>query len=227
MSLNLFTMYEMSEEIDLERREEIEDYIDTINAAIRAVYVDGLSDDGSSDARSSESLTDHIDAITEIRAKITAKMKVLTAYTDAFEIFEYILNSREPLVLDTVDETIDTDALAENMYQFVFSENDKMLVNTRIQEFIAQLPVRMTKSRFFDIITNSLQIYRGGEQTSVDDFAQTIRDAALLDPPTGFETEYPALNEIYKAFKAADYLHLDKAGYDDLSDKLTEDKANR
>ena len=220
MSLNLFTMYEMSEEISLDRREEIEDYIDSINAAIRGVYVDGGADAGSEGPGADAS--GWIEDISNIRNKITEKMKVLTAYTDAFQNFEYILNRREPLILETVDEEIDTDALAESMYQFVFSENDKMLVNTRIQEFIAQLPVRMTKSRFFDIITNSLQIYRGGEQTSVDAFAQTIRDAALLDMPKGFESEYPELKAIYDDFKGTDFLHLDKAAYDALSDKLTE-----
>ena len=211
LSLNLFTMYEMSEEISLERRDEIEGYIDTIDAAIRSIYID-----------KAESYETELKEITEVRDAITKKMKILTAFTDAFEIYEYILNRREPEVLGNIDDTIDVSALARSMYEFVFSENDKMLVNTRIQEFIAQLPVRMTKQRFTDIISNSLAIYRGGEKKSVDQFVQTIRDAALMDIPEGFESEYPRLYEIYKAFKEADYKTLEKKDYDTLSDMLVE-----
>ncbi len=216
LSMNLFTMYEMFEEISLERREEIEGYIDEINLALRNVYV---SDDKSI---SNISLEDCVKSISDIRDSITARMKILTSYTDALQIYEYIINRIEPAVIGTTDNNIDTQALAQSMYEFVFSENDKMLVNTRIQEFIAQLPVRMTKDRFFDIINNSLSIYRGGEQRSVDDFVQTIRDAALLDIPEGFEEEYPALNKIYNEFKNTDYKNIDRETFDSLSDKLTE-----
>ena len=209
LSLNLFTMYEMSEEISLDRRDEIEGYIDTVDAAIRSVYIDKESVE-------SENYKACLDDVIKARDSITRKMKILTAYTDAFEIYEYIINRREPEVLGTIDESIDVSALANSMYEFVFSENDKMLVNTRIQEFIAQLPVRMTKSRFMDIISNSLAIYRGGE------FVQMLRDAMLMDIPDGFNDEYPRLYEIYKTFKDTDYKVLDRAGYDKLSDMLTE-----
>ena len=215
LSLNLFTMYEMSEEISLDRRDEIEGYIDTVDAAIRSVYIDKESVE-------SENYKACLDEVIKARDSITRKMKILTAYTDAFEIYEYIINRREPEVLGTIDESIDVSALANSMYEFVFSEKDKMLVNTRIQEFIAQLPVRMTKSRFMDIISNSLAIYRGGEKKSVDEFVQMLRDAMLMDIPDGFNDEYPRLYEIYKTFKDTDYKVLDRAGYDKLSDMLTE-----
>ena len=96
LSMNLFTLYEMSEEIDLDRRDEIEGYIDVINQAIRGIYIDKNVDGCVGD-------------VTEIRDIITHRMKILTAYTDALEIYEYILNRREPLILETVDESIDTD----------------------------------------------------------------------------------------------------------------------
>ena len=214
LSMNLFTMYEMSEEISLDRRDEIEGYIDEINNALKFAF-----DDSEKSPFTGDEL---LNTVSEIRDKITSKMKVLTAYTDAFQIYEYILNRREPDVIGTTDEGINTDSLAQSMYEFVFSENDKMLVNTRIQEFIAQLPVRMTKDRFFDIISNSLFIYRGGEQRAVEDFVQTIRDSALMDLPEGFEDSYPKLFEIYNEFKNTDYKSLDKAKYDNLSDRLTE-----
>lgn len=210
MSLNLFTFYEMSEDINLDQREEMEGYIDTVDAALRCIYKEKSDVD-----------KDIIDAVTEARDVITSKMKILTAYTDTLEIYEYILNRREPDILGTTED-VDSDQLANNMYEFVFSENDKMLVNTRIQEFIAQLPVRMTKDRFYDIISNSLSIYRGGEQRAVEDFVQTIRDSALMDKPEGYDTVYPELNKIIKEFENADYTKLSKEEFDRLMDMISE-----
>ena len=209
LSMNLFTLYEMSEEIDLDRRDEIEGYIDIINTAIRGAYIDGNTDGCIKD-------------VSEIRDTITERMKILTAYTDALEIYEYILNRKEPEILGTVDESIDTDQLANSMYEYVFSDKDKMLINTRIQDFIAQLPVRMARNRFFDIISNSLYIYKGGEKKSAQDFAQTIRDGALINMPEHLDEYYPRVYEIYTALKSADMNELTKDGYDDLKSQLDE-----
>lgn len=57
-------------------------------------------------------------------------------------------------------------------------ENDKVVINTRIQQFVAQLPVRMTKQRFYDILSNSFKIYKNGEKQSLIDFVEAIKEAA-------------------------------------------------
>ena len=42
------------------------------------------------------------------------------------------------------------------MYNYVFQDDDKMLINSKIQSLISELPVRMTKDRFFDIINKEI-----------------------------------------------------------------------
>lgn len=219
LSMNLFTLYEMSEEIELDRREEIEGYIDTINSAIRSIYSKDLN--GSEENRN-DVVQENIKNVVSARDEITERMKVLTAYTDSLEIYEYILNRREPEIKGEIIDDIDTDSLAQNMYDFVFSENDKMLINTRIQDFIAQLPVRMAKNRFFDIVSNSLYIYKGGERKAVDDFADTIRDAAMINPPEKMQEYYPRLMEILGEFREADYKSIGNDEYEHLNEILAE-----
>lgn len=48
-------------------------------------------------------------------------MKVLTSYTDGFEIYEYILNRREAYIKGYDTEEPDVDELADDMFNFVFS----------------------------------------------------------------------------------------------------------
>lgn len=203
LSLNFFTGLEMSDEYENE-------YITKIGLILKNTILVGKKPSD-----------DDIKTITDLRDSITGKMKVLTSYTDALEIFEYVLNRREADIKGTTSANVDIYSLADAMYRFVFSDNDKVIVNTRIQDFIAQLPVRMTKQRFLDIVTNSLSIYKGGEQESLMDFADTIRDTAIARTPDGFETEYPELFKIYSELRDADYSALDSIGYDNLSASLS------
>ncbi|MBP3808904.1 MAG: hypothetical protein ILA13_11030 [Eubacterium sp.] len=219
LSMNLFTLYErIADLLDTESpdedmmqvRDELEQYINTLSFSLRNVFVDKKPD------------ASLISDITSIRDKITADMKLLTFYVDAYEIYEYILNRKEPKFRDEELTEIDSAQLAETMFDFVFAEDDKLLINTRIQDMIAQLPVRMTKSHFFDIISNSLMIYRGGEKKSVDGFIESIRDAALLDEPKGLSDRYASLYEFYKELRSVNYESIDEDTVSSLSDKISE-----
>ncbi len=159
--------------------------------------------------------------IHEIRNQITAKMRILTSYTDTLQIYEYILNRLE-YSYEIVDEDVDTEAYAKQVFQYLFQDNDKMVVNSRIQMVVAQLPVRITKSRFYEILQESLKIYTGAECSSVDDFANTIRACSGLERPEGFDTEYPVLHETLKALEELDYMNLPKEDWQYYTDKLQE-----
>lgn len=159
--------------------------------------------------------------IHEIRNQITAKMRILTSYTDALQIYEYILNRLE-YSYEIVDEDVDTEAYAKKVFQYLFQDQDKMVVNSRIQMVVAQLPVRITKSRFYEILQESLKIYTGAECSSVDDFANTIRACSGLERPEGFETEYPLLHDTLKALEELDYMNLPKEDWQYYTDKLQE-----
>ena len=182
LSLNFFTLKEMVNDIDSERKPEIEGYIKDIETALHDTVL--------SDKEVSAGI---IEKISAIRDAVTAKMKIFTSYTDALQIYDHILDRKKPLLTNDLEEYVDTDALAEEMFNFVFADKDKVMVNTKIQEFIAELPVRMTKQRFYDIMSTSLNIYKGGEKSAVRSFADTLLDAALITKPEGFTDLYPDL----------------------------------
>ncbi|HCA21626.1 MAG TPA: hypothetical protein DEO87_04540 [Lachnospiraceae bacterium] len=206
LSLNLFTLMEMIDELPSDRRAETNRMV----ATLRRTLTDGFS---------GKAITDEdIAEVIKIREAVTARMKILTAYTDACSIYEYVLDRKKPA--EDPEAALDTAGIAENMYNYVFQENDKMLINSKIQTLIAELPVRMTKDRFFDIISNTLNIYRGGEKEAVNDFIEMIKTAAVLTLPEGFETEYPELFEIYDNLTKTDVKALDANGVNVLSGEI-------
>lgn len=133
--------------------------------------------------------------ISDVRNTITAKMKVLTSYTDAFEMYEYILNRKEYSYPENVDEEIQKELkeldeagvsdFAEEIYRFVFADQDKVAINSKLQSIIGQLPIRMTKNRFYDILGETLDIYNGVEKESLDQFIEMIENTALIRLPEG------------------------------------------
>lgn len=203
LCLNFYTIREMLEE-GSDIAEFKEDYEKVSKLLVKAIKKGEAID--SSD----------IEIIDTIRNSVEYKMKLLTAYTDGFEIYEYILNRLEAGIKNTVNE-VDIDLLSNKMFQYVFSENDTVVVNSKLQILMSQLPVRMTKNKFYDVVANTLSIYKGGETSSVDDFVDMLKTAVLMVKPDGFETEYPELYDVYKRLEEIDYKTLDEGTFDRLS----------
>ena len=205
LSMNFFTLGEMEQE----RREEDEegpgeDFL-TVKKGVRSV----LSPHPEKDEESTR----------EFRDRITARMKVLTAYTDFFELHEYIMNRKEAGLLNET-EKLSPEQLAEEAFKYVFSDGDKMVINTRIQSVVEQLPVRMTKQRFYDILSEAIALYKGGELQSARDFIESLGDAALLSVPEGFDTTFPDLKQVKDLFDSVAYKNLDKEEYLSLDREL-------
>ena len=207
MCMNYYTMKEMIEELEDDKSDLVREY-NIISNLIKTHILDG-------EVVSEEALKE----IRNLRDTIEYKMKNLTAYTDGYEIYEYILNRIEAGVMGNTEE-VDIDELSAKMFQYVFSENDTVVINSKLQLLMSQLPVRMTKNKFYDIVSNTLSIYKGGEVSSVNDFADMLRGAALITKPDGFETAYPALYEVYSELEKADYKNMDKDTFNNLNDKL-------
>ncbi len=203
LCLNFYTIREMLEE-DTDISDFKEAY-DKVSSLLKKAITNAASIEPSD-----------IELIDSVRNNVEYKMKLLTAYTDGFEIYEYILNRLEAGIKNTVNE-VDIELLSNKMFQYVFSENDTVVVNSKLQILMSQLPVRMTKNKFYDVVSNTLSIYKGGETSSVDDFVDMLKTAVLMVKPEGFETEYPELYDVYKRLEETDYKTIDEGTFDRLS----------
>ena len=57
------------------------------------------------------------------------------------------------------------------------------LVNQRIQNVVGQLPVRLTKNKFFAMVEEGLSVYLKGTQENLDDMMNILRSDGLLNQP--------------------------------------------
>lgn len=161
-----------------------------------------------------------IEMIHDLRSEMTKKMTILTAYTDALQIYEYVLNRIEYTVKGEEFPVEETE-LAARVFQYLFNDNDKMVVNSKIQMVTGQLPIRMTKNRFFDYLTNTLNIYNGSDKSSVDDFVTMLKSTALLELPEGFDDAYPVIADFVKVLQNADFKAVDLKTYNAIMEQFS------
>lgn len=167
-----------------------------------------------------EDYTESIKKIHSIREALTEKMTVLTAYTDALQIYEYVLNRLEYGITGETFE-VEESELAAKVFQYLFKDNDKMVVNSKIQMVTGQLPIRMTKNRFYDYLTDTLNIYNGSDTSSVDDFVSMLKSTALLELPRGYGEDYPEVFHVIQMLEEIDFKTLNHAGYQGLMEQFS------
>lgn len=205
MSMNLFTFKEVIEEKS-DTKSMCFDYYNILFPLIEKV-MSGKYD------------SDIYEDISNLRNKIINNMTLLTSYTDAFEVYEYILNRKEAALLGTIAK-VDTVALSDEMFDFVFQDKEKVHINSKIQLLVAQLPIRMTKNRFYDLVSNTLMLYKGGEEGVAEDYCNMIRSMMDFSIITNQKNEYSNLYEVYKLLNNQDYKNLSKENFLELTNAL-------
>ena len=116
-----------------------------------------------------------------LRDENILRMKQLTDDVDIYSVNEYMLNRIEhrfnapfSLEADYTDQKMTDDLLL-----FLSHQKDEAQ-NLYTVRFIEQLPVRMTKNRFLEILSERLTVYKDNDRASFDDIMTTLRSAALL-----------------------------------------------
>ena len=159
-----------------------------------------------------------LEELKELRNLVVEKMEAVSAYTDSFTIYEYILNRME-LKFAGEDKAIDDEAETKELLQRVFAGQDQSALNVKVQLLLSQLPVRMTRAKFLDMIEDSLKLYESSEQESVEKFLYMLRSAAGIYQPKR-KAEFTALAEAEKEFASVSYKTMGETEYMELTDRM-------
>ena len=159
-----------------------------------------------------------LEELKELRNLVVEKMEAVSAYTDSFTVYEYILNRME-LKFAGEDKPIDDEAETKELLQRVFAGQDQSALNVKVQILLSQLPVRMTRAKFLDMIEDSLKLYENSEQESVEKFLYMLRSAAGIYQPKR-KAEFAALAAAEKEFASASYKTMEETEYMELVDRM-------
>lgn len=164
-----------------------------------------------------------VDSMTELlfdtRKEVMDSMDALTSFTDYFRLHEYLLERVKYQFEENAD--VDNDDEARKILQFIFEPEDNMEVNLRIKEMLSELPVRMTSDRFYDLLQESMTVYKGAEKNSLDSFVYMVKSAAGIYTAKR-EDIFVDLILAKEEFEKIDYKSVSESEYKFYADKLEE-----
>ncbi|WP_097015503.1 hypothetical protein [Anaerocolumna aminovalerica] len=168
---------------------------------------------------SGECLEDSVKHLDNVRNKIINRMNILTGYTDFLQLYEYVLNRIEYRFKKDLED-VNNEAFTAEVLSFIFETKDNMVINDRIKEVIGQLPVRMTKAKYFELLGNSISLYKGGDSSSLDTYIYMLKTSAAIYYTEGMEQVFPELSRLKNDLEKGDYKNLTEEEYIDLSNCL-------
>ena len=168
-----------------------------------------------------ESAEEAAKVIDDLRCEIMAKMEVLTSYVDRLQVYEYVLNRVEYRFKEAdVTPQYYFDKFEKDIINYIASDKDQSVVNSKICEVVGQLPMRLSKNKFYDILSNVFTLYKGAEKKSLDDFCYMIRSHAALYTPAEYDTAFPYLFENVKQLSKYTYAEISSEDYNEASELL-------
>lgn len=155
----------------------------------------------------------------EFRESIKQKATGVATYSDLFKIYEYILNRTKPVEKSSL-KAFNNDAEARDVLSAVFSSGENSVINENIRLAVGQLPMRITKARFFDIIDNSLKKYIDADKVSFDRLIYMLKSSAGI-----YERDaklYPVLEEKLKILEQTDSSKFTDESFEEAEKLLNE-----
>lgn len=164
-------------------------------------------------------------AMQKLRDDITGRMDFFTACTDRLIIYEYVMNRME-LSFETekkLDEWLaekHEDNFLQQLLLWMYAGKDQNVLREKQHFVIGQIPVQMTKAKFFEKISEALTLYKGSEKASLDDFIYMIRTTAMLYEPSDHTEEYAETVRVLQEFDKTDFSDISRERYEELADLL-------
>lgn len=205
LALNYYTYYQIVLDGNLKRKSH-----EKMSKEIHRVIRDAVLNNTMSPCAATAELDKYRDSLMK-------EVSALTYYVDAFRIYEHALNRVEYRFRnDELQKDYSDEELCRSLMQYILADEDNVVVNSKISEVITELPIRMTKDKFFEYISNGLSIYKGAEKKSLEDFIYMIRTSSMLGEDESFGDIFPELEETLEAFKDVDYSNIEKNEYEFL-----------
>lgn len=211
LAMNYYTYYVVTSEDGGMIAPGYKNFVDKINLSIEK-YTSGDGD-----------LSEEIAGLEEIRSRIIERVRDITCFVDRYNIYEHALNRVEyRFKEENYPSGYSDENYTRQVMQFILEDEDNMMINSKIKDVIGQLPVRLTKNKFFEMLSNGMSIYNGGTREGLNDFLYMIRTCSMLDSTDTMETNYPHLLEAFEQLKDVRFKDMSEADYNEMKDKLSD-----
>lgn len=203
-------------------------FYETISEGINP-YIDSASDTAEAFHRlvrrflagpSREEAAQMAEELLALRAEVADKMQVLTAYVDCFVVYEYILN-RVQYRFEDMEMLPGDEEFAGDLLATMFSSEDNVIISDNIRFAVGQLPMRMTRERFYDIIRSCVSLFQGDDVGSLEGFLYMFRTNAMLYQDENQKKYFTEFAQILDEMSQLDFDNITEELYTIYAEKIS------
>lgn len=204
LAMNYYVFYETyCDEEDLWSKDSIS-FMERMNELIRTSVLESVSGNGHEKA---------IQTVDALRKDIMTRMSTLTAYSDIFGLYEYVLNRVEYRFRKEITD-FDDEEFAREILRYIFDTEDNVIINEKIKDIIGQLPIRITRQKYYNFLEESIRAYLGADGSALESYLYILRTCAMLSREEGMEEFYPGLWEKKEQLSRMDFKQLTQEDYE-------------
>lgn len=170
-------------------------------------------------SKSGKELEEYVIQVDKLRGAIISKMDTITSYSDLIMIYEYALN-RVEYRFEDMGDIEDDQEFARKVLRFIFKSEDNVQINEIIKEVIGQLPIRITRQKYFDYFRDGLHELNGVQEDTLETYIYLIRSSATLNITDDIKDEYPKLWEKKEFLEKLDFKNITRKEYETAIDMV-------
>lgn len=159
-------------------------------------------------------------ALGGLREQVMERMERASVYNDHFKVYKHVFNrlkGRFDTEYSSHYPYMDNDEKRLHWLLEYIAAADEATVSHRIRVVLGQLPVRLTKQKFFFMVRNALNLYKGSESNSLDDRLHVLYSDGLLNEPCVTDDFSSELMARLQRFRQADYKNMTAEDYQALA----------
>lgn len=151
--------------------------------------------------------------IAGLREHVKHQMEIVTAYADCCINYEYSINRIERRFMPDERRDLNSHRFFQAMSDFILQSEDGAVMNTRISAAISQMPVRLTKVKFFSLLETAMAPFKGASREALEEQMYLLRTSSMLDLPKDMTEGYEDMAEALVHLETMDYKTVTEEQY--------------
>ena len=155
----------------------------------------------------------------KIRTEVESQMREVVELRDCLSVCEYVLRR---LCEPEPSAPIDDGKEATSIISLIFRSKDSVTVREGVKAAIASLPLRIARSRFFDIVEGALESQLGRTEKDIDDIVSNIEGFGGLIVSEGCIADDADASDLVETVFGSDLSELSTQELQKLYDRCKE-----
>lgn len=143
------------------------------------------------------------------RSRFISKTEELLDIAGSLAVYGSVLKRMSRRFMPEEASSESDENIVNQIMRYIISESEPAQRNERIRTVLSELPLRMTRAKFFSLVCQALSVYEGTDKYSLEQMIKHLKREALLPGSSQIRAHYPGLSQILEKLEQTDYIHMD------------------